>query len=397
MYLNNPMCNFEVIHGKVDYGKKVNMLCAVFFKMNKHYKDFNAYTDGLKVIINYVDRDDIDYNFRIFIDQNVYDDKDIMQVLTRSDNVTVVLYKCSKFMEKGGDKYHLNLFGTLIRFFPFFDFDNNDAGRVIVVDIDDFPDMIDMMEGMIHYEHEGVLGNGKLLEALVLKTVPYISASHLSSYEKYDKNILTDFIINNDDYEYAYEKNVYTNVNNKGKYVGNFGFGVDEIFLNFVWMKKAKMPISAIECYKTTSFIYAYAQHNRNKYLISIRTGSKLKFLLRFFEYVESKGFKKTTYHLLKSILGKYYRENMSMRKMVDIIDKEFYQKTTASEKAKYFGTKYYKTIEYLADNSKKWFDKAVIDYINTYLKNVFSATLITTFNQDGRVNNVVIRNKICL
>ena len=39
-------------------------------------------------------------------------------------------------IEKSDSKYHIDLFGTLVRYFPLFNFNNNDAKSVIVVDID---------------------------------------------------------------------------------------------------------------------------------------------------------------------------------------------------------------------------------------------------------------------
>jgi len=44
------------------------------------------------------------------------------------------LFSCNEYCR---DKWHLGTFGTLLRMFPVFDLPNNDAGVVIIADIDE--------------------------------------------------------------------------------------------------------------------------------------------------------------------------------------------------------------------------------------------------------------------
>jgi hypothetical protein len=391
-YLENDICDFKIVHGEIDYSKKINIICAVFFKMNKYYKDFSSYIEGLKFIVNYVDNVNTDYKFRIFVDNNVYKDENIMKVLTKSSNVTVLLFKCPNYMT---DDFHVGLFGTLVRFFPFFKFKNNDAARVIMVDIDDFPNYMRGLNGMLDYKHQGICGNGVLIEALVMDQLPYISASHLSSYDKYDPDLIIDFIVNNDKYSDAYKKNVYNRSVKKADFLkGQFNFGVDEIFLNFVMIEKGKMEVSIWTCYETMYF--PYNQFNIPPGAKSRRSGFKLEFLNRL-DFRLEKHYRKMHYNIIKMMIGKYYKKTMNTKMIMEEIDNQFYKKDKPNEKAIYYGKKFYKTIKYLKKTKKKWLDMNVINFIDKYMQNVFSTYLITIFNDKGKVKDVVMINPVML
>ena len=130
-YLENNICEFETLF-EIDYNKKINILTTCFFKMDKHYKNFDTYIRGLKKLINMLNYQN-EYMLRIFVDQNVLDDQEIMNILKSSKKVQIVLFKCANFM-KGN--YHIDVFGALVRLFPVFEFKNNDAKNVICIDID---------------------------------------------------------------------------------------------------------------------------------------------------------------------------------------------------------------------------------------------------------------------
>lgn len=133
-YLINPFCKLETLFN-FDPKIKHNILSCVFFKMKKHYKRFNIYIDGLKRLLVFRKEKMSDFKLRLFVDQSIVDDRYIMSILKNDSNVQIVKYTCPNFLED--DKYfHRGTFGTLVRFFPMFDFENNDAKRVIVTDIE---------------------------------------------------------------------------------------------------------------------------------------------------------------------------------------------------------------------------------------------------------------------
>lgn len=100
--------------------------------MKKHYKNFNIYKEGLKKLIKLIDNQN-NYILRIFIDSHIKEDSDIMKILNSSNKVEIIVFKCLKYIK---DDYHIDLFATLIRLFPIFNFKNNDSNNVIIIDVD---------------------------------------------------------------------------------------------------------------------------------------------------------------------------------------------------------------------------------------------------------------------
>ena len=74
-----------------------------------------------------------DFFLRLFIDDTIYTDSNIMDYLNKIKGIQLVHYSCQNFIANG---FHRGTFGTLVRFFPMFDFKNNDAEHVIITDID---------------------------------------------------------------------------------------------------------------------------------------------------------------------------------------------------------------------------------------------------------------------
>lgn len=114
--------------------KKKNIVSTVFFKLRKGgYKDFSMYVNGLSNLNNYVKKSLPSFTIRLFIDKSIYHDKEIMDKINNFEKVEPVLYYCNGFANRN---YHIGVFGTLVRFFPMFDFENNDAKTVFIADID---------------------------------------------------------------------------------------------------------------------------------------------------------------------------------------------------------------------------------------------------------------------
>jgi len=130
-YLENIFCDFRPLK-KIDYQKKKNIISCVLFKMKLGgYKNFNKYLEGVKSVAEIAKF--LNFEVRLFIDYHIYIDKKIMDYLQTFSIVTLILFSCSDFLI---DNYHVSVFGTLVRFFPLFNFPNNDASLVIISDID---------------------------------------------------------------------------------------------------------------------------------------------------------------------------------------------------------------------------------------------------------------------
>jgi len=131
IYLQNEICEFIPLT-PIDYTIKKNIIVTSLFKMSSGgYKNFNKYLDGIKILSDVAKK----YNMsvRIFIDHTIHDDNIIMKYLNKFNNITLILYKCNSFLV---NKHHVGVFGTLVRFFPLFDFPNNDSNIVLLADAD---------------------------------------------------------------------------------------------------------------------------------------------------------------------------------------------------------------------------------------------------------------------
>jgi hypothetical protein len=252
-YLENKLCNFTPLFD-IDYSKKVNLFCACFFKMmNKGYKDFSIYLNGLKDLNDTIIKKKLDYKVRLFIDESIHSDKEILEMIKKLECVQPVLYSCPNFIIER--KYHIGLFGTMVRFFPFFDFPNNDANIVISTDIDGtnlggIINNINMIKKYSFFNDIYLLKSGDLNRSLrfrynfLYKNIlnPYIFALSFVSCRRINSNVLTDFInkVRNEEktfeYSYHYKVNKHKNEKNISKYEsnGSFIYGVDEYFLNDV-------------------------------------------------------------------------------------------------------------------------------------------------------------------
>jgi hypothetical protein len=132
--LKNPFCKFK-LHFDIDFNKKQNIISCSFFKISKPYKKLSVYVDGIKAVIKYVEDNFTDVKIRLFVDKTIMDDENIKKILLSNEIVQVVEYGCYRYLE--ADKYHhKGTFGTIVRLFPMFDFENNDANHVMVWDID---------------------------------------------------------------------------------------------------------------------------------------------------------------------------------------------------------------------------------------------------------------------
>jgi hypothetical protein len=171
------------------------------------YKDFTTYLTSLKKINDSAQK----YKnliIRLFIDKNINDDEKIMKYLKNLNKMSIVLFECSDFFLDG---FHLSTFGTMVRFFPMFNFKSNDAKRVIVMDADIRQDtlevILELYDEIIKYKINDVYlvyggrfnhVNAKKITPIEHKghtyILPYCIASRVIGVKKIPTNMLTDFL-----------------------------------------------------------------------------------------------------------------------------------------------------------------------------------------------------------
>ena len=370
-YLKNDICDFILLDKNDIYKKKRNMFTTSFFKLEKSYKNFNKYLEGLNNWIHFLNSFEHDYIFRIFIDQNIYNDKNIMKLLRSDNKIELVLFKCKNY-KKGN--YHIDLFSTLIRFFPYFNFDNNDSNKVIVTDIDMDLNSISLgTDPRVFYkflmtkkDKEYFIGYGEPQKFILseFKNKLYIYAECMYLKDKLNKKNLIDFF-----------KNIDTifpkwNIGYYNKRFTTYGFGIDEMFINDYLFKNFK-EYSAMFQYFISYFIYMYVKHKK-----MIKNNNMSKNIFRY-------------------ILGKYYNENMGINDMINFIDKYTYNIKEYTSINNYLTIRFNNIISYLYKKNIIWMDMTTMKLIHEHLNDVIYGTVVITTNYNIDFININVYNKI--
>ena len=280
-YLKNDMCTFTPLFN-IDYIVKKNIIVGCMFKMyNRGYRDFSVYVDGLRKVYNDIEkvRHMHDFTFRLFIDNSVYKDNEIMTKLRTMTKMEIVVYDCPMAHHKSNSDYHVGLFGTMIRFFPMFDFPNNDAKYIMITDIDsmiwferkiELINKIDDKMNDIYVINSGNISkNVSMNYHLTYKNIPtlYTLANSFISIQRITSEPLLDYIheVNNNDsgfystYSYKSDDEDYVK---KIESTKPFIFGVDEYFINknlIMYIIDNKIPFATNMKWSTFSPIYFYS------------------------------------------------------------------------------------------------------------------------------------------
>jgi hypothetical protein len=365
-YLKNNICEFEILT-KWDKNKKYNILSSSFFKMGSHYKNFNIYVKGLKKLILMLKLQS-KYVLRIFIDEHIKNDKEIYHILINSDKVQIVLFKCSNYINES--KFHIDVFGALVRLFPIFNFDYNDSLNVIVIDIDLNNEDIHKLKILMKYntENKEIVGMGMINKLLITKYLPHFFCGLFGVFNaKFSKSIILDFIKD------------ASNIKNKGIYgkrLKPFGYGTDELFLN-------------------EYFLYANDYKNIKDIKLGILFNYDINWFLYYYKNELLEDMASRTYNYLKIIIGKFYKPNMTSEQMFDIIDKFTYQKKSNDINKIYISNNFYKIIQELNFKNIEWFS---IEYIKLIFKkfiNIIDCLAIIYFNPlNLKINNIKILKK---
>jgi len=254
-YLNNGICKFTPLFNKKKWNENIqikkNIVSCAFFKLSSSsYKNFNLYIDGLEKLYSkvYCEYMNEKFTIRLFIDNSIYLDKELFSRLEKMDKLEMVLYECVNYKIGIDSNYHMGLFGTLVRFFPMFNFENNDADIIVISDIDDY-DYFEKSIQNIKLIKSNIKSHTQLsffktgnISKNVLYTIssvyknipnPYAVASNFISFSKCDSQVLYDFLLEIGEsnelltkYQHKFESN--SNLMTGDKFI----YGFDEYFLN---------------------------------------------------------------------------------------------------------------------------------------------------------------------
>jgi hypothetical protein len=349
-FLNNDICKFEVLQNKHLLVDGVNILVGVFFKRDQYYKNFQTYVEGLSRLLKFVENEKINpkgkgqFIYALFIDQNIVDDAEIMKIIDGCKLCVPVLFKCSKYML---GSYHIDLFGSLVRFFPMFDFPNNPCGIVVCTDVDLHGEDYARLSSLIKNKPKGITGAGDIARVLYSNLTPYVYANLICyNKKKHDHKIIIDFIENAENIK---SKGLY------GKRLTAFGFGVDEIFINDILLPTTG-GINIIIDYQLCYFLF----HSKKRIMDEQRSD--------------------ITNKILSIVLGPYANENMSVSQKIEFIDKNTYQIRKRTEINNELSRRFTKVVEHLVEAGKSWMERTVLQFIYKHLRHVVSANVVVQY-----------------
>jgi hypothetical protein len=237
--MENSLCNFEILQNPSrKYANTVNL---VFFRAVPLTKNFQKYVDGLANWRKYM-KYYPDSQLQIFVDEHVMKDEKIQKLL-KELNARVYLFKCPQYFIK--DDFHLGLFATMIRFYPFFDVNTHPLKVAHIQELEPDPDFVPMFEklnGLSHVNHGAsiIYNRHNIYSSNFISNkykfndfiyYPWIIAGRFSAYDKVPFKLFTDYLEDVEKGKKFY--NIYENWGAlKKPEHGKYSFGVDEIFLN---------------------------------------------------------------------------------------------------------------------------------------------------------------------
>lgn len=318
MYLKNSICNFIPLFD-IDYTKKKNIISVSLFKMsNSGYKNFDQYINGLTILCEKVKSSYNNFTIRIFIDNSIFNDKNLLSKL-KNLKLEIIVYTCPDYIIN--NEFHYGTFGTFVRFFPLFDFPNNDADLVMIqdADYDEFGevilneniDIINKLNLYSDYKNCYILKFGDLYnsfksDSIVYKNIVnyYTVSSSLIGINKINYNVIVDFIKSVKNKNYIISRYNLSENENKHRDMNKFIYGIDEYFLNNTLMQYIidnKLPFININKFDLYTKIYKYFKY------IYLTNNKIIKIFDKIFTLI------------LDRLKIKY--KNASLKKKYDIID----------------------------------------------------------------------------
>ena len=231
------------------------------------------------------------------------------------------------------------------------------------MDIDLNEEDMEKVYYLMKSQNKGIIGSSLYIENMHNRTyIPYMFAGTLQIEDKYPNELLVNFItnINNINYKKNITKITVYSPKSKNNLKKPFRYGVDEFFLNNYLLKNEK-SYSLLTLYYPSTFLYYYKDHilsNNN------------------------------SYNILKYILGKYYKNRMTIKDMYNIIDTSLYRINNMNIKTKYIARRFYIKIRDLLEKKNYWLRRETMEFINFYLYNVLKCYIILTVKNNN--NNTI-------
>lgn len=356
MYLKNDICKLKPLFN-IDYSKKKDIISACFFKMSGGgYTKFDKYLTGIFYLIKFIDDEIKPFKLRLFIDYTIYNDKDIMNKLN-SHNIELVLYECPKFIKNG---YHRGIFGMIVRFFPMFDFENNDANYVIISDIDfNYPhqrrDMLNLKDKIVNrkkYNLDDIYAyfSGTLRDMSIFKKgfiIPYVISPQQINFKRIDKSVILNYLYNYNKYKNEVMEVFKHSLGKIEKSNDEFIFyGWDEYFINYNYInyiiKNKKAFMVTYSYFITINLYFINKKINeltkeekiilKDFYIDILKDNKKFKYVneINSFYFIDKMFFNKDLNSLTKYQIDlvvniyKFYIKNFPNKEIIKLFGNDF-------------------------------------------------------------------------
>jgi hypothetical protein len=350
----SDLCNFKTNY-KTNKKEKHNVIIVTLFRLKHLYKNFSEYLNGLIGFDEYLSLyDDMPNNIklRVYWNKTIYETndkvelkliKDTMKKIGKNKHIQLVEYLCP--MYKLDNIYDRGVFPFFIRYFPLFDFEDNDTNFIFANDIDiteykkahnAYQFTIDTFNNMIKKKMDFYCLTSKCYIPFWKKNLGNDSLSLLGGLiggkYKFDHNILIDFLKDCEPGVKSSDKLLSQFYKNYVDYIHNpripeefkkkkmrtyeidkiFVYGLDEFFITYYLFKKLLAD-------KKVKNIY---EHTRNT-----AQGGLYKILNNVFHNVLNNiNNSEETIELYKNILykldGKEYKNNDVIPKFREFIEK---------------------------------------------------------------------------
>ena len=339
-YLENPFCTLTPLFD-FNPDKKYDIISISLFKMpGGGYKDYDRYIDGIFGLLHKKKKKFPNFKIRVFADEQVLKDPELSWL---KDRCQVVKYSCADFLNEDG--FHKGTFGTFLRFFPAYDFPNNDARHVVVLDADIKPDEIDTMSKAYFHLHEipklhlyyfGVTNN--LSKSLLNPHLfPHAVAGRALYFDKLPQAYLVDML--QELKVGKLEMRNYYGEKSASRGEGSLRYGVDEFYLN------QRLIPRCIKDNKMISFYFSYHI-------------AAIPFVLR-----RRNPYPQGLKDMISYALGKHYDKKQGIKFNLSKFDRLTYKNYNKSPLQEYVTKRFYYLLRMMErDNSYKLVDKRMVD-----------------------------------
>jgi hypothetical protein len=347
---------------------KYNIVSIVVFRLKDNYKSSMIYYNGLKKLIDTMPHSLKQFYLRIYYDDSIikpeHNDKNIdheiinywiplFDKIKDLKHVQLAHYECTDFKIKG-TIYHDGLFGTIIRFVPLFDYEDNKNIDIVIISDIDTPGIIfettksqlEFMEKhktLIHYRTGSCYTSIPRFDLFTddfIKKFPHaIIANNIMAKMKFPHELLDDFLIIMKNIDVEGNDIIKQFIENERKSIyKSLNVNIDNIF------------VYGIDEYILEKYIAQYIVTNRIPYSYTIYNSIERALYAWFLRTEKFKDNDKYV-GIMKQILGKYYIDDKTVAENYDILDKIIYK--TKSPEKNYVYNNIFKIFEKLEqDNS---------------------------------------------